>query len=123
MQDVLDRHATVFTEKLGTLKGTQVKLHVDPQVQPQFFKACSVPFALKAKVETELVRLESLGIIIPVQHSNWAAPVVPVMKQDSTIRLCGDYRVTITKAVKIDAYPLPRVEDLFAALCGGKYKT
>jgi len=35
--------------------------------------------------------------------------------------LCGDYRVTINKAVKVDAYPLPKVEDLFAALSGGKY--
>ena len=100
-----------------------IKLHVDPQVQPQFFKACSVRFALKAKVERELARLESLGIIIPVQHSKWAAPVVPVMKQDGTIRLCGVYRVTINKAVKVDAYPLYRVEDLFAALAGGKYFT
>ena len=118
VQEVVDKHVTVFL-----LKGTEVRLHMDPHVQPQFFKARSIPFALKAKVETELERLESLGIIIPVQHSNWAAPVVPVMKQDGTIRLCGDYRVTINKAVKVDAYPLPRVEDLFAALSRGKYFT
>ena len=118
VQEVVDKHVTVFL-----LKGTEVRLHMDPHVQPQFFKARSIPFALKAKVEIELERLESLGIIIPVQHSNWAAPVVPVMKQDGTIRLCGDYRVTINKAVKVDAYPLPRVEDLFAALSGGKYFT
>ena len=66
-------------------------------------------------------RLESLGIIIPVQHSEWAAPVVPVLKQDGSMRLCGDYRVTINKAAKVDAYALPRVEHLFAALSGGKY--
>ena len=50
VHDVVDRHATVFTEKLGTLKGTEVKLHVDPQVQPQFCKALSVLLAFKAKV-------------------------------------------------------------------------
>ena len=72
-------------------------------------------------METGLERLESLGIVIPVQHSNWAAPVVPVLKANGTIRLCGDYRVTINKAAKVDAYPLPRVEELFAALAGGKY--
>ena len=76
--------------------------------------------ALREKVEAELERLEGLGIIIPVQHSEWAAPVVPVLKKDGTMRLCGDYRVTINKAAKVDAYPLPRVEDLFAALSGGK---
>ena len=77
VQDFVDKHATVFTEKPGILKGTEVKLHVDPQVQSQIFKACPVPFANKAQVET---RLENLSIIIPVQHPNWAALVVPVMK-------------------------------------------
>ena len=72
-------------------------------------------------METELERFESLGIIIPVQHSNWAAPVVPVLKANGTIRLCGDYRVTINKAAKLDGYPLPSVEGLFAALAGVKY--
>ena len=56
-------------------------------------------------------------------HLNWAAPVVPVMKQDGTIRLCSDYRVTIIKAVKEDVYPLPRLENIFAALSVGKYFT
>ena len=123
VQGVLDTHATVFSDKLGTFKGAEVRLHVDAHIKPQFFKARSIPFALKSKVEAELERLESLGIIIPVQHSNWAAPVVPVVKQDGTIRLCGDYRVTVNKAVKVDSYPLPRVVELFAALSGGKYFT
>ena len=47
--------------------------------------------------------------------------MVPVLKANGTIRLCGVYRVTINKAAKVDAYPLPRVEELFAALAGGKY--
>ena len=52
-------------------------------------------------MKTELERLESLGIIIPVQHSNWAAPVVRVLKANGTIRLCGDYRVEVDK---VDGY-------------------
>jgi len=106
----------VFSSKLGTLKGVKVKLQTKPDVAPQFFKAPTIPL-----VEAELERLEGLGIIIPVRHSEWAAPVVPVLKHDGTMGLCGDYRVTINKAAKVDAYPLPRVEDLLAALSGGKY--
>ena len=121
LQEILDKHATVFSNKLGTLKGVKVKLQTKPDVAPQFFKARTIPLALREKVEAELERLEGLEIIIPVQHSEWAAPVVPVLKKDGTMRLCGDYRVTINKAAKVDAYPLPRVEDLFAALSGGKY--
>ena len=79
-----------------------------------------MPISLKDKVEEELHRLEGLGIITPIKHSQWAAPVVPVLKHNGSIRFCGDYRVTINQASKVDTYPLPRVEDLFAAMSGGK---
>ena len=68
-------------------------------------------------------RLESEGTISPVQFSKWAAPIVPVMKQNGTVRLCGDYKVTINQALQIDSYPLSRVEELFASLAGGKHFT
>ena len=91
LKEILDKHTTVFSSKLGTLKGVKVKLQTKPDVTPQFFKARTIPLALREKVEAELERLESLGIIIPVQHSEWAAPVVPVLKQDGSMRLCGDH--------------------------------
>lgn len=36
-------------------------------------------FAFKSAVEKELEKLEALGIIEPVSHSDYATPVVPVM--------------------------------------------
>ena len=42
------------------------------------------------------------------------------MKPDGSIRICGDYKLTINRAAKPDVYPLPRVEDLLATLAGGK---
>lgn len=74
-------------------------LHIDPEAKPKFFKACTLPFSLKEKVEKELERLEALGIITPVTHSNWAAPIVPVLKHDGSIRLCGDYRIRLQKLI------------------------
>ena len=71
-------------------------------------------------VENELNRLESEGIIEPVQFSDWAAPFIPVLKPDGSVRICGDYKLTVNKAAKLDPYPLPRIEDLFARLAGGK---
>ena len=84
-------------------------LHVDPQVKPKFFKARTLPFSIKDKVEEGLNKLESLGIITPVKNSQRAAPVVQVLKHNDTIRLCADYRVTINQASKVDKYPLLRV--------------
>ena len=79
-----------------------------------------MPYALRSKVEAELDRLEKEGVIEPVQFSDWAAPIVPVVKKDGSIRICGDYKLTVNRAAKMDTYPLPRIDDLFASLVGGK---
>ena len=55
-----------------------------------------------------------------VEYSEWVAPVVPIVKEDGSIRPCGDYKLTVNRASKDDLYPLPNVEDLFASLSGGE---
>ena len=59
-------------------------------------------------------------MIEPIQFSDWAAPIVPVIKSDGSVRICGDYKVTVNQAAKVDHYPIPRIDDLFASLSGGK---
>ena len=60
-------------------------------------------------MEKELQRLETLGIIKPVKSSNWAALIVPVLKPDrKSIRICGDYKLTAYKALRLEQYPLLR---------------
>ena len=101
------------------LKGVEAKLFVDVQAQPAFFKAHSVLFALWQKVEAELDRLEKQGVITPVQFSEWAAPIVPVVKKDGTVKFVA-YKLTVNKAASLEVYPLPRIEDLLASLSVGK---
>ena len=75
-------------------------------------------------VEKELDRLMDEGIIELVQFGDWAVPIVPVLKQNKVpVRICGDFKLTINKASKLDCYPIPRIEDLFAKLAGGKQFT
>lgn len=78
---------------------------------------------MKAKVEVEIERLLREHIIEPVKHSEWAAPVVPVLKSDNTICLCGDYKLTVNRVAKLEQYPISRLEDLFATLSGGQKVT
>ena len=61
---------------------------------------------------------ENEGIITKVDWSWWASPVVAVPKANGLIRLCGDYifKFTINTKFKLDQYPLPRIEDIFAKI-------
>jgi len=46
--------------------------------------------------------------------------VVPVPKADSSIRLCGIYKVTINPELEVDQFPVLTLEDLFATLSGSE---
>ena len=105
LQTVLDKYPDVFKDDLGTVKGMKATIHIDPEATPLFHKARPVPFALKEKVEAELERLQQQGTIEPVQFSEWAAPIVPVVKSDNSVRICGDYKVTVNRVAKLDKYP------------------
>ena len=41
-------------------------------------------------------------------------------KKDSGIQICGDYKITINQGLEVDQYPLPKPEELFTTLAGGK---
>ena len=120
LDTVLAKYQSVFKEELGTLKGIQASLEVEPNSKPRFHRPRSVPYALKDAIEQDLERLEREGIIEKVAYSDWAAPVVPVPKADGGLRLCGDYKVTVNPVLKVNQYPMPTPEDLFATLAGGQ---
>ena len=44
-----------------------------------------------------------------------------VPKKNGKVRVCGDYRIIVNPVMGIYQYPLPRAEDIFATLAGGKY--
>ena len=98
LQEILDSHKQVFSDKLGTLKDYKVKFYLEEQAKPQFLKARPLPLALREKVAEELNRLQAEGIIVPTRFSKWAAPIVPVVKGDGPIRICGDFKCNINKA-------------------------
>ena len=94
---------------------------MEPDATPWFCKARTVPYALQGKVEEALKKLVEEGILVPVQFSEWAAPIVPVLKSDKeSVRVCGDFRMTVNHISKLDKYPTPKIEDLFATLEHGK---
>lgn len=118
---VVQKYPKVFSDKLGKRKNIQAKIFVQPNARPRFFRPRSVSYFMREKVNREIDRLQAEGIIFPVRHAEWAAPIVPVLKSDGqNVRICGDYRVTVNREAKPDLYPLPRIDDLFSNLAGGK---
>lgn len=111
----------VFTADGKPIKGFKAKINLKENAQTWFHKARPVPYSLKEKVTKELKRLESEHIIEPVEHSEWASPLVVVPKADKdSIRLCGDYKVSVNREISEEQYPLPNVDDMFATLAGGQ---
>ena len=117
--EVLDKYSSLFSEGYGTVKDFKAQIHLKENVQPKFCKARTVPFALKEAVDKELDRLEAEGVIYKVDCSEWATPVVVVPKADKSVRLCGDYKVTVNPCIEVPQHPLPAAEEIFATLTGG----
>ena len=65
-----------------------------------------MPYALKPKVDAELKRLESEGILEKVTFSDWATPIVPVVKPNGEVRICGDFKVTVNPQIETEQYPV-----------------
>ena len=115
---VLEKHKEVFQERTGTIQGYKAHIDMKEKAQLQFHKARSVPYAMREKVEAELISLQEENTIRKVEHSDWSAPIVVVPKTNKTVRICGDFKVTNNTTVELEHYPLPNVEDLFASLAG-----
>ena len=116
LQNLKEKQRKLFEPGLGELKGVKIRLDVDRNVSPRFCKARSLPYIFKEKVEAQLQKDIDSGILEEVQNSSWAAPMVPVLKKDGNIRVCGNFKLTANRAVRLDKYPLPQAPHLFATL-------
>ena len=113
-QELLECHGEVFQAELGTLKGCEAKIHMDPGAKPRFCKEHS--YTLREKVEQELDRPTKEGITEPIQFTHWSATIVPVIKKDRTsLQISENLKVTVNQVLKLDKY-----DGLFAQLTGGK---
>lgn len=52
-------------------------------------------------------RLEKDGVIRLVDNNDWGTPLVPVLKRNGAIRICGDYETTINRYPEEVKHPLP----------------
>lgn len=119
VQELKEDSQDLFKTGTGLTNVPVAHINLKKEVNPQFFKSCSLPYALRRKVASELDRMSREGILFPVSHSDWTTTVVFVLKPDGRLRICLHFKVTLTLACDIEQYPLPKVDDIFPSFKDG----
>ncbi|UYV80580.1 hypothetical protein LAZ67_19000797 [Cordylochernes scorpioides] len=113
----------VFKQEIDAYNGPLIHIDIPENAEPKFVKARTVPFALRELVDKKLKSLEEQGVVEPVKFTKWASPIVTVLKNDGTIRICHDYKSTVNLYSNPDKYPLPTIPQLLDRLRGGRVFT
>ncbi|XP_046975168.1 uncharacterized protein LOC124541358 [Vanessa cardui] len=109
-------HKTLFDDTLGKYTGGQAELCIREGAQPIFCRARPLPYALRERVDSELDAMLRAGIIEPVEHSDWATPLVVLRKPDGELHDTHMGMVK-TKALARSYVWWPRVDEAVEAEC------
>ena len=103
---------------LGTM-GEAYSIKLKPGAQPRaIYAPHNVPLPLRGKVQKELARMQSMGVISHVdQPSPWCTGMAMVPKKNGTVRICIDLKM-LNESVLHKIHPLPKVDETLALLCG-----
>ena len=83
------------------------------------FTPRNVPIPLQPKVQKELQRMKTLGVISQVTDPTpWCAGMVVVPKR-SDVRICIDLK-PLNDGVMRETFPIPAVDDSLAKLAGAR---
>ena len=120
LEGLLRKYQEVFKNKPGKTKAIKHFIHTTDS-KPVKQRPYRLPHAYWEEVKQELKDILAEGVIEPSQ-SDWASPIVLVRKKDNSIRLCVDYR-KLNAQSRIDAYPMPRIEDILDKVGKAKFIT
>ena len=116
MKTLVHKYSSVFQSGIGKLKHFKAQFSLNKQ--PCYMKHRNVSYALREKVDKE--RIQKADILERIKCSEWASPIVPVVKKNGSVRICGDFKTTLNPTLKDENYPLPRIADIFATLARGQ---
>ena len=108
-------------DEVGCIKGHRAHLYFKPDTEFRINKARPVPYAYRPLVEKELERLQQRGIITKVEVAEFTTiPLVVVPKPNGTVRVCGDFKVSLKPHLNVQQYPMPTSDEVFNKLAGGE---
>ncbi|KAL6731503.1 hypothetical protein Aduo_002362 [Ancylostoma duodenale] len=117
--DLKKQYAEVFKCGIGRCTKTKTKLLLRNNAVPVFKRKRLIPYASVPDLDAEIDRLVAKEVISPVEHSEWAAPIVVVNKKNGQIRLCADLSTGLNDALQLHQHPLTTAEDVFTKLNEG----
>ena len=119
---ILHEYADVF-KGVGTLPGGPYHIKLKDSYKPAHYPPRSVPLGMQSAYKAELDRLVKEGIITEVhEHTEWINSVLPVMKEDGSLRLCLDPK-DLNKVIKRNQWYARTLDDILPKLAQYKYFT
>lgn len=117
--DMKSQYPKLF-QGLGKLNDTKIKLHIDPNVQPEAQKHRRVPFHTRKQLEIQLDKDLKNDVIEPATGPTpWVSPlvIVPKPKQPGSVRVCVDMRRP-NEAIKRERHATPTISEITTLLNG-----
>ena len=112
-------HITVYADVfkvVGTLPGGPYHIKLKDSYKPVQHPPRSVPLGMQSAYKAELDRLVREGIITEVhEHTEWINSIVPVMKEDGSLRLCVDPK-DLNKTIKRNQWYARTLDDILLEL-------
>ena len=111
----IENHFGSLFEGLGHMPG-KLQLEIDESQTTVVMPPRRVPIGLKAKLKTELEKLEHFCVIQKVTGStDWVSSLVITEKPNGNLGVCIDPQHP-NKVLKWSHYPLPSIDDVFPEL-------
>ncbi|KAJ0412075.1 hypothetical protein ATCC90586_003995 [Pythium insidiosum] len=115
VREILRKHRAAFLGSGNAVpppaRGVVCDIEVPAGTKPISQRARRIPVHLLEKVYELIKKLLEAGII-EYSDSEWASPVVIVMKKNGLdIRLCIDYRL-VNQLITLMSYPLPLIDEM-----------
>ncbi|CAF1241976.1 unnamed protein product [Rotaria sordida] len=121
IQDILWRNKILFDPTPSIINippQSAIKTADHPPIYSKQYPASSKDQEIKFQETQKLLERGQ----IEESTSPWSSPIVLVKKKDKTMRFCIDYRRLNAITIK-DAFPLPRIDEIFDQLSDATYYT
>ena len=112
----------LFDGTLGHWETEPIDIELKPDHKPSSARYYPVPRINKATFKKELLRLVDIGVLTPVQQSEYGTPVFIIPKKEGTVRFLTDYR-RINQGIVRKPYPIPRISETLQQMEGFQFAT